>query len=69
MKLRHLSLSLSALSLLAVLPALSQTTGAPRSNITTPKQQFGFNIGDDYLLANYTQETGTSRSSPPSPTA
>jgi hypothetical protein len=23
--------------------------------VTTPKQQFGFNIGDDYQLANYTQ--------------
>ncbi|HEX9484873.1 MAG TPA: M14 family zinc carboxypeptidase, partial [Gemmatimonadaceae bacterium] len=23
--------------------------------ITSPKEQFGFNIGDDYKLANYTQ--------------
>ena len=27
----------------------------PRPNITTPKQAFGFNIGDDYHLANYVQ--------------
>ena len=28
---------------------------AQRENITTPKQAFGFNIGDDYHLANYVQ--------------
>src|SRR6202041_2910094 len=32
MKLRKLSLSLSALSLIAVIPAFAQATGAPRSN-------------------------------------
>ena len=26
-----------------------------QTRVTTPKQQFGFNIGDDYMLANYTQ--------------
>jgi len=26
-----------------------------QGRITTPKQQFGFNIGDDYVLVNYTQ--------------
>src|SRR5687767_6038356 len=26
--------------------------------ITTPKEYFGFNIGDDYCLANYKQLTG-----------
>ncbi len=26
-----------------------------QARITTPKEQFGFNIGDDYHLANYTQ--------------
>ncbi len=30
---------------------------APRANITTPMQSFGFNIGDDYHLANYVQLT------------
>ena len=35
--------------LLSVVPVHSQ------SRITTPKEQFGFNIGDDYVLVNYTQ--------------
>src|SRR5439155_7148149 len=26
-----------------------------QTKITTPKEQFGFNIGDDYVLVNYTQ--------------
>src|SRR5262247_987571 len=26
-----------------------------QSRITTPKEQFGFNIGDDYVLVDYTQ--------------
>src|SRR2546421_11769697 len=26
-----------------------------QTRITTPKEQFGFNIGDDYVLANYSQ--------------
>jgi Zinc carboxypeptidase len=54
MKLRTASLTLC---LLAVLPAFAQHSGEPRSNITTPKQQFGHEIGDDYQLVNYTQET------------
>jgi hypothetical protein len=29
----------------------------PNASITTPKQQFGHNIGDDYWLANYDQFT------------
>src|SRR5579872_3432831 len=31
--------------------AAAQTAG----RITTPKEQFGFNIGDDYSVANYSQ--------------
>src|SRR5215472_1336882 len=27
----------------------------PAPKITTPKEQFGFNIGDDYQVANYSQ--------------
>lgn len=38
------------LILLLVAPTLQA-----QSRITTPKQQFGFNIGDDYMLANYSQ--------------
>ncbi|HLF85440.1 MAG TPA: M14 family zinc carboxypeptidase, partial [Blastocatellia bacterium] len=30
-------------------------TGLAQSKITTPKEQLGFNFGDDYQLANYTQ--------------
>src|SRR5947199_5027038 len=32
-------------------------TAQTASKITTPKQQFGFNLGDDYQLTNYTQLT------------
>src|SRR5436853_4636283 len=39
---------LVVLLLLAVSELHAQT-------ITTPREQFGFNIGDDYMLANYTQ--------------
>src|SRR3984893_10291270 len=56
MKLRTPPLFLSILTLLAVLPALSQTTESSRK-ITTPKHALGFNIGDDYYLANYVQLT------------
>ncbi|HTC75320.1 MAG TPA: M14 metallopeptidase family protein, partial [Edaphobacter sp.] len=56
MKLRTLPLSLFILTLFAVLQALSQTAEPPRK-ITTPKQALGFNIGDDYYLANYVQLT------------
>ncbi len=30
-------------------------TGASAQTITTPLEEFGFNLGDDYQLANYTQ--------------
>ena len=30
---------------------------APAAKITTPMEQFGHNIGDDYFLATYTQLT------------
>src|SRR5215475_14302310 len=46
---RRSLLILVPLVLLALLPLFAQST------ITTPKQQFGFNIGDDYQLVNYTQ--------------
>ncbi len=42
-------------------PVRSSAQGAanasprPAPRITTPKQEFGFDIGDDYRLANYTQ--------------
>src|SRR5215510_13181885 len=30
-------------------------TASAQTRITSPKEQFGFNIGDDYALVNYTQ--------------
>jgi hypothetical protein len=39
--------ALAAVTILAVTPA--------RAQITTPVEHFGFNIGDDYFLATYTQ--------------
>src|SRR3954452_482249 len=37
----------------AAAPRAQNKTGAPR--LTTPREQFGHDIGDDYYLANYTQ--------------
>jgi hypothetical protein len=34
---------------------LAFRSALPQTKITTPKEQFGFNLGDDYQLANYTQ--------------
>src|SRR5215212_3199938 len=34
-------------------PQAQQKSGAPK--LTAPKEQFGWNIGDDYRLVNYTQ--------------
>ena len=41
--------------LLVVLLASLLVSPAAQSRITTPQQQFGFALGDDYHLANYTQ--------------
>jgi hypothetical protein len=54
MKLRILSLSLC---LLAISLSFGQTDGAAPRKITTPKESIGFNMGDDYMMANYTQAT------------
>src|SRR5580765_5618008 len=35
--------------------AFSATTFHAQTKITTPKEQFGHDIGDDYFLVNYTQ--------------
>src|SRR6185369_16816005 len=50
MRTRRLAISrlLIALSLLAI-------TTAAQTRITSPKEQLGFNFGDDYQLANYVQ--------------
>jgi len=39
-----------------LLPLLVLTLITRAQNIPTPKSFFGFNVGDDYQLANYTQE-------------
>ena len=36
---------------------LLAVAAAGQSRITSPKEQFGFNLGDDYQLANYAQLT------------
>ena len=48
------SRSLIALLVLAI-PLVCQSVSAQGRKITTPKEEFGFNLGDDYRLANYTQ--------------
>jgi zinc carboxypeptidase len=52
-RLRALTLAAALFTLAASAPAAHTKTPA----VTTPKQQFGFNIGDDYQLASYTQLT------------
>jgi hypothetical protein len=43
-------------TLLAVaLCSIAAVTASAQSKLTSPKDHFGFNIGDDYQLANYTQ--------------
>src|SRR3712207_2032656 len=44
---------LLAAAAMAVTGAIAQTQGPPR--VTTPKQQFGHELGADYVLPNYTQ--------------
>jgi hypothetical protein len=46
-------IGLMSIAVATTAPMLELT--AQVSGITSPKQQFGFNIGDDYKLANYTQ--------------
>ena len=44
----------AVLALAAVLSAgMLAAQSAPK--ITTPKEALGFNLGDDYMVANYTQ--------------
>jgi hypothetical protein len=46
-----------ALLLAALIAAVAPALAAQTKKITTPKEQFGHDIGDDYFLANYTQLT------------
>jgi hypothetical protein len=45
----------AAAAVAAVWCACALSWPAAQTRITTPKQQFGFALGDDYQLANYTQ--------------
>ena len=51
--LKKISVLLTVVCALAVATPYAQTPKAPK--LTTPKQFFGHDIGDDYWLANYTQ--------------
>lgn len=51
MKLQNRLLSLCFMFLVVALPLKTWA----QSNVPTPKSHFGFNIGDDYHLANFTQ--------------
>src|SRR5262245_66543045 len=50
---RRLSTLVAAALLFALAPVRSADPDAPK--VTTPKSHFGFNLGDDYCLANYEQ--------------
>src|SRR6266446_2227225 len=47
----------TAIALVIALGLLPAQLHAQAPRITPPKEQFGFNIGDDYCLANYKQLT------------
>ena len=44
-----------SLVFLSLLLCLSGGCGRGSPTVTSPLEQFGFNLGDDYQLANYTQ--------------
>src|SRR5262245_63904197 len=43
------------ISLVLLTIQLSAAFAIAQTKVTTPKEQLGFNFGDDYQLANYTQ--------------
>jgi len=49
------ALLLCVLAIMAAAPAHPRNTAAAQTGITSPRAQFGHDIGDDYFLANYTQ--------------
>jgi hypothetical protein len=51
---RNLSICRSIIATIALLSSLV-VAAAAQNKLTNPKDHFGFNIGDDYQLANYTQ--------------
>ena len=50
---RYAALVVLAVAVTVAAPYAQKSTTAPR--VTPPKDQFGFAIGDDYRLVNYTQ--------------
>src|ERR1700731_4044011 len=48
-------LLICVLAIPAAGPALTRNTAAAQTGITSPRAQFGHDIGDDYFLANYSQ--------------
>lgn len=44
-----------SLSLAVAVSSCIATAQSPRPNVSTPKSVIGFNMGDDYMLANYDQ--------------
>jgi hypothetical protein len=54
---RTLRLAAAAAMLTVTLAVTTAAQKARTERITSPKEQFGFNIGDDYQLATYTQLT------------
>jgi len=47
-----------AVALLALVVLCAAAAAPAAGQVTTPKEFFGHNIGDDYWLPNYTQFTG-----------
>ena len=45
----------SLITLLALAIVLGSAPAFSQGKVTSPKEQFGFNVGDDYQLANYAQ--------------
>src|SRR5436305_13144874 len=50
-----LLLALCVLTPTGAIPAAAGRLDPAQSHVTSPKEQFGFNIGDDYQLVNYRQ--------------
>src|SRR4051812_31844461 len=49
--------ALVALAVSVTVGVVDAQKSAPASKVTAPKEQFGFAVGDDYRLVNYTQYT------------
>ncbi|HWD98322.1 MAG TPA: M14 metallopeptidase family protein, partial [Bryobacteraceae bacterium] len=52
---RRFRFVLKPIAFVAIAAGVALSAPKPAPHITTPKEQLGFNIGDDYEVANYTQ--------------